>query len=107
MRSLSTATFRKHRTCPASDVLLLYCDAPLIHEVEGLITDHLSSCDFCGAELQLLSKFPPTGKPTLQPVRMPWHLYRLAKDLLALSASDLARTVDAIYDARNLSLTDA
>lgn len=107
MRSLSTATFRKHQTCPASEVLLRYHDATLLHEAEGLITDHLASCDFCAAEMQLLSKFPPTGMPALQPIRMPWHLYRLAKDLLALSAGDLARTVEAIYDTHNLSLTDA
>jgi hypothetical protein len=107
MRSLSTATFRKHKTCPASEVLMLYHDATLTNEAEGLITDHLAACDFCAAEMQLLSKFPPKSAPTLQPVRMPWHLYRLAKDLLAFSASDIARTVEAIYDTRNLSLTDA
>lgn len=107
MRSLCTATFRKHSTCPSSQALLRYHDATLAREAGRIVSDHVSSCDFCGAEMQLLSKFPPRGAPVFQPVRMPWHLYRLAKDLLALSASDLARSVEAIYDARNLTLTDA
>ncbi|MDT7604369.1 MAG: hypothetical protein QOF61_2366, partial [Acidobacteriota bacterium] len=62
---------------------------------------------FCDAELHLLSKFMPQGAPTFQPARMPWHLYRLAKDLLTFSASDIARTVEAIYDTSSLTLTDA
>jgi hypothetical protein len=107
MRSLSTATFRKHRTCPSSQVLLRYHDATLSHEAVRLVSTHLSSCDFCDAELFLLSKFTPKGAPSFQPARMPWHLYRLAKDLLTVSPGDIARTVVAIYETGNLTLTDA
>ena len=107
MRSLSTATFRKQRSCPSSRVLLCYHDATLARRASQLVAEHLSACDFCGAELQLLSKFPPRGAARIQHARMPWHLYRLAKDLLALSAGDFARAVEAIYDSHDLTLTDA
>ena len=104
MRSLSTATFCKQRTCPSSEMLLLYHDATLARETVRLVTEHLSSCDFCDAELHLLSKFPPVGAPCFKPVRIPWHLYRLAKDLL-ISAGDVARTVESIYETGSLTLT--
>lgn len=107
MGSVSTATFRKRQTCPSSQVLLRYCDATLSVAARPLVAEHVSACDFCGAELQLLSKFTPRAAATFQPVRMPWHLYRLAKDLLALSKGDITRSVGALYDAHNLSLTDA
>jgi hypothetical protein len=107
MGSVSTATFRKRKTCPSSEVLLLYSDRTLVAAARPAVAEHVSACDFCGAELQLLSKFAPRTPPTHQPARMPWHLYRLAKDLLTLSASDLARSVGALYEAGNLSLTDA
>jgi hypothetical protein len=107
MRSLSTATFCKHRTCPSSQALLRYHHATLSREAIQSVSTHLSSCDFCDAELSLLSKFPPKGAPASQPPRMPWHLYRLAKGLLTLSTGDIARTVEAIYETGNLTLTDA
>ena len=107
MRSLSTATFRKQRSCPSSRALLGYHDATLARRAERLVAEHLDSCDFCGAELQLLSKFPPRGAPAFHHARMPWHLYRLAKDLLAFSAGDFVRAVETIYDSHDLTLTDA
>ena len=107
MRLIGTATFRKQRSCPSSRVLLCYHDATLARHDERLVTEHLSACEFCGAELQLLSKFPPRGAAKVPTARMPWHLYRLTKDLLALSADDFARAVEALYDSRDLTLTDA
>jgi hypothetical protein len=107
MRSCSTSTFCKLRACPSSGALLRYHEAKLAREAGRLVREHLASCDFCGAELQLLSKFPPKGKPVVQPARIPWNIYRLAKDLLTLSTDDITRTVEALYEARNLTLTDA
>lgn len=107
MRSCGTVTFCKLRACPSSGVLLRYHDATLTREAERLVGDHVLSCDFCGAELQLISKFPPDGAPVFQPAGMPWQLYGLAKDLLTFSTGDITRTVEALYEARNMTLTDA
>jgi hypothetical protein len=71
------------------------------------LTAHLATCDFCDAELYLLSKFPPTGAPFCPRVKMPFALYRLAKDLLCVSTSAAGRAVEILYERERLSLTDA
>ena len=103
----STAPFCKLRTCPTSETLLLYHDAALARDVTGEVTEHLTACDFCGAELHLLSRFPPAGPAVVIPVRMPWPIYRLAKDLFAASARAATRAAAHIYDRDRLTLTDA
>ena len=104
---ISTAPFCKLRTCPTSETLLLYHDASLGREATGEITEHLSCCDFCGAEMHLLSRFRPAGPPLIRPVRMPRPLYRLAKDLFNASARAAERAAASIYDRDRLTLTDA
>ena len=106
-RCTSTASFCKLRTCPTSETLLLYHDAALARDATGEVTEHLSACDFCGAELHLLSRFPPAGPPLIRPARMPWPLYRLAKDLFAASARAAERAAARLYDPDRLTLTDA
>ena len=103
----STAAFCKLRTCPTSETLLLYHDAGLAREATGEVAEHLSACDFCGAELNLLSRFRPAGPLLVRPVHMPWPLYRLAKDLFAASARAAKRAAAGIYDRDRLTLTDA
>jgi hypothetical protein len=104
----STAPFCKLRTCPTSETLLLYHDAALARDVTGEVTEHLSACDFCDAELHLLSRFRPAGPPVvIRPARMPWPLYRLACDLFAASARAASLAAASIYDRDRLTLTDA
>jgi hypothetical protein len=106
-RSSTTAAFCKLRTCPTSETLLLYQDAALAGVATGEITEHLSCCDFCGAEMHLLSRFRPVGPPVVRAARMPWPLYRLARDLFAASARVAERAAASIYDRDRLTLTDA
>ena len=103
----STAPFCKLRTCPTSETLLLYHDAALARDATGEVTEHLTDCDFCGAELHLLSRFRPTEPLVIRPARMPWPLYRLARDLFAASARAATRAAAHIYDRDRLTLTDA
>lgn len=102
-----TAAFCKLRTCPTSETLLLYHDSALAGDATGEVVEHLTGCDFCGAELHLLSRFRPAGPPVIQPARMPWPLYRLARDLFAASARAASRAALSIYDPDRLTLTDA
>ena len=101
----STAAFCKLKTCPPAETLLLFHEGALARDVarRQQVAAHLSSCDFCGAELQLLSRFPVAGPPQVRPVKMPWALYRLARELFALST----RAVEAAYERDSLTLTDA
>ena len=103
MGARSTAAFCKLKTCPPAETLVLYGEATLARDATGQVAAHLSSCDFCDAELQLLSRFPVAGPPQFVPVKMPWALYRLAKELLVLST----RAVEVAYDRDSLTLTDA
>jgi hypothetical protein len=78
MGSLSGSDFRKKWRCPSSDDLVAYNLATL---QASHINAHLALCDFCAAELQLLSKFPPAEHCTETPA-MPAHLRALAEALL-------------------------
>ena len=107
MGSVSTAKFCKHKTCPSAEMLLSYTRATLAREQRQQLTAHLDACDFCDAELHLLSKFPPVGAATYPSVKIPFALYRLAKDLLSVSTNAAGRAVEILYERERLSLTDA
>ena len=107
MGSVSTAKFCKHKTCPSAEMLLGYTHATLAGDVRQQLAAHLAACDFCDAELYLLSRFPPTGTNVCPRVKMPFALYRLAKDLLSVSTNAAGRAVEILYERERLSLTDA
>lgn len=107
MGSVSTANFCKHKTCPSAELLLSYTRATVAGEQRQQLTAHLDACDFCDAELHLLSKFPPVGANTYGSVKIPFALYRLAKDLLSVSTNAAGRAVEVLYERERLSLTDA
>lgn len=107
MGSVSTATFCKHKTCPAAELLLLYHDAALAPSLRREVSAHLAACDFCDAEMFLLTKFPPPRLPRYVPVPIPEPLYRLARALLCGAPRVVSRTLELIYDSDRLSLTDA
>jgi hypothetical protein len=72
------------------------------------ITAHLLACDFCGAEMQLLSHFPPpaTALPFVA-LEIPKPLLRLAKDLMDEPTLNRARFAESIQEIERLTLTDA
>lgn len=107
MGSVSTAKFCKHKTCPSAEMLLSYTRATLTVELRHQLTAHLAACDFCDAELHLLSKFPPAGAPACPSAKIPFALYRLAKDLLCVSTNAAGHAVGILYERERLSLTDA
>ena len=82
MRSSSTAGFRKLRTCPQSEALMTYCQGARDAAPRDAVAAHAAACDFCGAEAQLLSRFPPLASallcqytaPEPAAVRPPWSL---------------------------------
>ncbi|MBC7932475.1 MAG: hypothetical protein H7Z38_18105 [Rubrivivax sp.] len=103
MRSSRTAGFRKLRTCPQSETLLTQSRG-----ARTSIAAHLASCEFCGAEMQLLSRFPPP--PLALPFvafPLPAGLRRLAQDLLAQPSQNRARFAESILEIERLTLTDA
>jgi hypothetical protein len=73
--------FKKQRHCPSSQVLVSYHQHNLATWQTSPVTSHLAKCDFCAAELQLLSKFSLAEPCNESPV-MPAHLRALARALL-------------------------
>ena len=86
MLSSFATLFCKRADCPASDTLLDYCRSSLAARDTDYIESHLASCDFCGAELQLLGCYRDEPEDYAF-VEMPLHLRRLAKDLLQRSTT--------------------
>ena len=84
MPSTSTARFRKLRTCPHTETLLTFSAGVRASARPGRVAEHVESCDFCGAELLLLSRHaPPPDALPFAALALPEHLRRLALDLLA------------------------
>ena len=108
MYRVSTARFRKLRTCPSAEVLILYKDAVLTREREERVARHLDACDFCGAEMQLLSKHWSHDCPVVRGTdELPTNLRRLAEDLMAEPSIDRARFLETICELDRMTLTDA
>ena len=81
MLSSFTSLFCKTQGCPSSEALLAYLRLRLIPEDDDYIESHLDFCDFCSAELQLLTRLHSEAEE-YSFVEMPAHLRRLAKDML-------------------------
>jgi hypothetical protein len=106
MRSSRKAGFRKLLTCPRTEALLSLSrgETKTLAKVEA----HVSSCDFCGAEVQLLSRFPPPANALpFAALVMPASLRQLARELLAEPSYNRARFADSIMEIERLTLTDA
>ena len=103
MRSSSTAGFRKLRTCPQSEALMTYCRG-----ARDAVAAHAAACDFCGAEAQLLSRFPPLASALpFAAFAIPAGLRRLAEDVLSEPSLNRARFAESILEIERLTLTDA
>ena len=107
MYRVSTARFLKRRTCPSADVLISYGEAELTREREERVAGHLADCDFCGAEMQLLSKHWSHDHPAHQrSCEMPSHLRRLAEELMAAPTFERAPFVETSCELDRMTLTD-
>jgi hypothetical protein len=108
MSSSSTAGFRKLRTCPPSEALLTFCLSTHSSARHGRVAEHVADCDFCGAEVQLLSHFAsPAGALPSAALALPAALRRLAEDLLSEPSINRARFAESILEIERLTLTDA
>jgi EAL domain-containing protein (putative c-di-GMP-specific phosphodiesterase class I) len=81
MFSSLTRLFCKTAECPTSEALLAYQRSLMTLAIPISIEDHLASCDFCNAELQLLKHYRSEPEE-YSFVEMPAHLRRLAEALL-------------------------
>jgi hypothetical protein len=105
MPSSSTACYRKLRTCPRTETLLTFsADGCGV----GRVAEHVKNCDFCGAEMQLLSRHaPPATALPFAALAMPEPLRRLAEDILAEPSYNRARFAESLMEIERMTLTDA
>ena len=104
---LSAITFCKRATCPSSEILLSYRTCGLTAERMVWVAAHLDECDFCGAELQLLTEHAPAPEEECALADMPPHLRWLAESLLNTSLLNLESLAGTVYEKERLTLTDA
>ena len=107
MRSSCTAGFRKTPICPAAEALLGYARAELAGERRAAVAHHVATCDFCGAEAQLLSRFAPPASAFPVAAPLPNPLRRLAEELLSQPSYNRARFAESLLEIERLTYTDA
>src|SRR6267142_7013593 len=84
MSSSFAKLFRKTAGCPTSQALLAYRRSLMISNELVYIGNHLASCDFCIAVLQLLTRYRNEAEE-YSFAEMPIPLRRLAEDWLGRS----------------------
>ena len=82
MNGLGTTSFQKTAACPSETMLVSYNSAKLSVEIMTLIRFHLSSCDFCSAELFLLDFYSRPKRGAFKVPEIPMNLRILAESLL-------------------------
>lgn len=105
MITYRTTIFCKQLTCPSAETLLSYQTASYASELQAEVTLHLAACDFCSAELQLLTKHTTRCAERYEKAKMPAPLRYLAESLLASKRLRMESFVEAIYDKERLTLT--
>ena len=88
--SLLEQTFCKTAACPSSEVLLRYRRHRLAISARLEIEMHLRECDFCSAELQLLTRHR-TAFDQGRSEEIPVTLRRMAEELFVRPAGAFAR----------------
>jgi hypothetical protein len=71
--------FVKRPECPPSGALLAYAGESVTGWMREGIEMHLTHCDFCSAELQLLGKHPPLGEVEFVPAPLPLSFLLIAE----------------------------
>jgi hypothetical protein len=81
MDSSKTNSFCKNEDCPSSNELLEFQNGDLQRGRGSEINKHLSSCEFCSAEVEFYSHYPQE-EGFSEPTEIPAPLFELAEALL-------------------------
>jgi len=104
---LSAIAFCKRATCPSTEALMSYGHCGLAGDRMVSVASHLDECDFCGAELQLLTEHPPAAVEKSALAVMPPHLRWLAESLLGGKVLSIESFAGTVFEKGRLTLTDA
>lgn len=107
MRTSSITVFSKQATCPSAETLVSYNTLTLSYGAAATVSEHLSSCEFCSAELKLLSDHIPANEE-YRAAEIPAHLRSLAEALLCrVELSQIISLPEIPCEREPLTLTDA
>jgi hypothetical protein len=107
MRTSSITVFCKQAVCPSAETLVYYHTLRLAQDEAAMVQEHLSCCEFCGAELKLLSTHAPLDEE-YRGAEIPAHLRSLAEALMGKAElSHIVSLPDISYERERLTLTDA
>lgn len=83
-------SFCKSEDCPSSNILLEYQRNELPREHSSEVREHLSSCEFCSAEVEFYSHYPldENAPEHIEQGFIPAPLYELAEALLKKRHTD-------------------
>ena len=87
MNSSKMTGFCKNEDCPSSDELLGFQTGDLSLSRGSEVRKHLTSCEFCEAEVEFYSHYPP-DETSSEVTQIPAPLYELAEALLKNRQSD-------------------
>src|SRR4051812_9101682 len=100
------SVFRKQTSCPSAEMLLCYGSDELSSEQQERVASHLNVCEFCEAELQLLTECPAIEEDCPL-AEMPLNLRCLAEALLHGDLKIVEVYAEVAYEKEPLTLTDA
>jgi hypothetical protein len=98
MSPTSGNIFTKTRQCPSSEVLLSYRQRDAAGREALRIACHLNACEFCRAELQLLSKHP-ASEDSFASLPIPANLRLLAEALLTNRGARITGRLEKAFEA--------
>lgn len=93
MKASTATSFTKTVACPSSNILLSFRLRALSPEIMTLVKHHLAACDFCCAEIPLLSYYQRPLKGECKAPEIPINLRILAESILG-KGSKVRETLD-------------
>jgi hypothetical protein len=99
MSQKTAAHFCKRGVCPTAETLLGFHRAELSATKARCVSEHLTECEFCCAEFDFLTAYPP-NEEKITNAEMPSALRDLAEALLGGRQGEF-RLLDKMLDAKN------
>lgn len=106
MLSQKSITFCKRVSCPSEEMLLSFQLEELSPKQMAKVQKHLQNCEFCCAELELLSHYPPQFEICAMS-EIPAALRQLAEALLGDRKAKSRLLQELVSEKESLQLTDA
>lgn len=88
--SFKTFTFCKGANCPSSQDLLGFQKNEISFEEREIIAQHFTFCEFCAAEVEFYTHYPPKEKEKIARTEIPSPLFELASALLGNQHKDFS-----------------